>query len=186
MKNQNGAAPPTSPTDARLEDPNDAPAGEPDGDKPRRLVQALGLVGELSRSLAGERGQAQILSRLTELEETLRLAWEEQIDLSLKLLELGALNLKYKQQLRLGREVTYEDGFYWLAAPGRAKADGPLCPTCWETEDKLVHLSRPSPDACRVAEPEGWRQWVCGRCNEVFLRRANQPGNGPSRETGQS
>lgn len=186
MKNQNGASAPPELADERSEDPTEASPGEQDPSQPRHLLKALGLVAGLTRGLAGERGQAQVLSRLAELEGVMRLAWEEQIDLALRLLELGALNLKYKQQLRLGREISYEDGFYWLAAPGRAKADGPLCPTCWETEDKLVHLNRPSPDACRSAEPEGWRQWECGRCNEVFLRRVSAPGNGSPGEAGQA
>lgn len=182
MKNQDGASAPPSLAEPRPEDPAGASPGERDPAPTRHLVKALGLIQELARGLAGEKGAAPLLPRLAELEDALRLAWEEQVELSLRLLELGALNLKYRQQARLGREVTYDDGFYWLAAPGRARADGPLCPICWETQDKLVHLGRPGPDACRAAEPEGWRQWECGRCKEVFLRRASAPQDAPSRE----
>lgn len=181
MKNQNGAPTPPSVAENGPEDPTSASPGERDAAPPRHLVQALGLLNQLTRVWTTEKGSASVMSRLADLEDSLRLAWEEQVELSLRLLELGALNLKYRQQVRLGREVTYDDGFYWLAAPGRAKADGPLCPTCWETQDKLVHLSRPGPDACRPAEPEGWRQWECGRCKEVFLRRVSSVESG-SRE----
>lgn len=135
------------------------------------LAQALTMAGELARRLAEEKGQAQLAAQAGELEAQLRLAWGEQIALSLKALELGALNLKYKQQVRLGREVIYDVGFYWLGGSGRTKIDGPLCPSCWEVEDKLVHLSRVSLEPARVAEPGEWRQWECRRCHEVFLRK---------------
>lgn len=139
--------------------------------KPCHLAKALAMAGELARRLSGERGQTQLAIQIVELEAQLRLAWEDRIDLSLKVLELGALNLKLKQQARLGREVIYDDGLYWLGGSGRNKIDGPLCPTCWEVEDKLVHLSRVSVEVGRVAEPGQWRQWECPRCNEVFLRK---------------
>lgn len=154
------------------EEGDDTASGDQAKAGPRHLAKALALAGELSRKLAGERGQAQAVAQLNDLEAELRLAWEEQIALALRVLELGALNLKYRQQVRLGREVVYQDGFYWLGIQGRNKADGPLCPTCWEVEDKLVHLSRASLETGRVADSEDWRQWECPRCNEVFLRKA--------------
>ena len=146
--------------------------------KSANLAKALAQVREMARRQPAETLEAQLPQDLKDLEGLLLAAWEEVLDLNLELVKLRGVNLKYKQQLRLGRELFYDGRVYWLKSPGGDSPDGPLCPTCWEAEDKAVHLHRViHPD--EKARPHGaWQEWECKRCREVFLRAASasEPG----------
>lgn len=142
---------------------------------PSHLAKALALVREMARREVPEAPGPLLSQDLETLEGLLLAAWEEVLELNLELVKLRGVNLKYKQQLRLGRELFYDGRVYWFRTPGLDKPDGPLCPTCWEAEDKAVHLHRViHPD--EKARPHGdWQEWECKRCREVFLRPASVP-----------
>jgi hypothetical protein len=126
---------------------------------PANIAKSLALVRDMARR------------RL--LETLLLAAWEEVLDLNLQVARLRGLNLKYKQQLRLGHEMSYDGRVYWMRASGGEKPDGPLCPTCWEVEDKVVHLHRVIREPDKARAHGEWREWECKRCHDVFLRPAS-------------
>lgn len=64
----------------------------------------------------------------------------------------------------LARNLTREQGFYWLGLNGLRQ--GPFCPRCYEADGALIRLVKQNSDRCCP---------YCGEVFDEFSRRAEKP-----------
>ena len=105
--------------------------------------------------------QAQLVDLMEALTETrvqLNAARNENIELLEKLEEAGK-KLKSKEEL----EYQESDRLYYRSPPIDGKPNGPFCPHCYESQDKIISLG-PMPEPFR----DSGEKYVCPECDAGY------------------
>jgi len=113
-------------------------------------MNPLERVKELA-SLIQKIGDIKLYDQIVELQADV-------VKLSTRNVELEQRCTELEAQLSRKKSVRHERGLYC------GENDPiPFCPLCWETSNKLVHLSGPQPLV------EGGEMWECHSCNNDYF-----------------
>lgn len=93
---------------------------------------------------------ADLQGKLLDVQIQARSVLEENVDLKAQLAELQAALMKKE-------DMKFRNGAY------HTNDDGPFCQHCWESDQKIIHLSRvmPSPGAEPVTDPDKLVYYTC-------------------------
>ena len=132
-----------------------------------------GTVGVLKeiRSLAKSVGSREINEHLIDLQQRI-------IEVQGLFTELMAENESLRTQVaelknaaKIDGELKFEESVYWQVQDGK-RIDGPICPNCWDSNRKRVHLtSAQSPGVfyCGVCKSENFYTKAYRRASPEFL-----------------
>ena len=65
----------------------------------------------------------------------------------------------FKDKLKIKADLVFEKSAYWIKKDDGSK-EGPYCPTCWEKDNKVIHLLQQRPN---------WDIWGCNLCKAVVF-----------------
>lgn len=103
------------------------------------ISAAVAALKEIVR-LAEKAGNKELNNQVMGLQQSL-------LTINTQLTDLAAENQALRQRISefertadLEKEMKYEENVFWRARDGK-RVDGPLCPNCWESQRKYVHLT---------------------------------------------
>ncbi len=121
-------------------------------------IAAIVTLSGKARELAAQTKNLELRKMLVDLEEKLIEFRAELVTLKGQNVELQEENVRLKDELKKASappEVTFKDGVYFAA-----DGSGPYCPTCWENDKKLIHIT---PMDGRTARLVGFK-YRCSLC----------------------
>lgn len=133
---------------------------------PHSAVTAIGLVNSAFSSVKTALDLAKKTTDL-DLKHEVSKTFDNVLELKVKVYELAEENRSLREQLDQKAKIARNREFGYYFAEG---APDPLCPKCYEGNEKLVHLSASK-------EWKGGIRRICIECRETFWEKqtASEP-----------
>lgn len=128
-------------------------------------LQAVKLAIDIAKDLRSTESafkDAEAKLKLVDLMEALAEARVQLLDAQEENLALQKEIHELQSKLNEKDEVVFRNGLYYYADPKPGKPEGPFCPHCYQTKDKLLLLKKAEP-AFQV-----FGEYVCSSCKEHF------------------
>ena len=120
------------------------------------LTGAISVVKYL-REVDKRLDDAELRSKLAEVYNGLSDTKMHVADLKVALIEKDQTIRALREQLAIRKTVVRERSAYWTVDGD--KKDGPLCPQCWDNDEKRIHMRLIN------QQYDGWR---CPTCRNYF------------------